>query len=913
MRVLLHAAFTLFLIQSTPIEAWSLRTHLWVAQQVIDDVIDDCHVQIPVAGGSVRKYSVPSTVCNALRNHPHAYRAGALGPDTYPDLVVGQMTTHPGVSGGWQTDDWLRHVLNEAAAPEDIAFAYGFVTHAASDMFAHSYINHYAGDIFVLSDGETAVELRHFSLEKYIESRTPTLVHQGALLPLNKFTIAPPSTFASETLIFKEAVARQYWAARFGVHLSALHVARGTVREASKDSQVIVDGVLKIVSEYYKLKLGAEVNLGTAKLGLAAAKEIAKGAQDLLDQANKALALKAEAYEKILGIIETYPGLINGLTASLEVQAKLLQQLGESISFLESEVTKANSAWSDANRRLQDLVVGGGCDLVQGACHNEVSKICDLPGACPGLGAVCCVTNLVCDQVVPKVCTDLRNEVKGLLSQLDAAKNSLSAEIAKRTKALADEAAFQTEKAKKELDLATARAARAGAELDLAVARKQVETAQAALNEAKKAIVIAEEVLAKAEEALNAVKHIIGQLEDWLKKYNLVTQYFQHWLAGLNQAGTDYIDAGTESSLRIINASGNALEPYQKWLQCSLMKVLGVPYEVPFAYCEVVDKFEEFQRRVDEAIADLPELLQWVVDPVGKMNKIVMEKVKPEIWKAVELSADFVLGPPTGRFIHMLAQPELATRESLNRNYSSSVVAPGKALLHFDSVADLVDKDIALSASGQFALEAFPAMRDSIVLSKLALLAPDQLNLLYEDLVTPPRRATRYGWELYSNYAGNFSLLLNAVRSIDGNHQWQPYGLPYPRASGGAQPSDSASRQYGRHFIDDPEGGFRLFSEPTAREDVFLRIFAGPVEGEIRNAPQLGNYPFPSCGKNAFPRTSDDLGTPKDSDLDCASPGLNKWLEGLGDAISAWSYRAWRFLDRLSEPPQPQSRAAPAM
>jgi len=81
------------------------------------------------------------------------------GGDIYPDLVIGQTTTHPGVDGAWQTDDWLRHMVRNAMNPREVTIASGYPAHASSDVFAHSYLNNYAGDVFELGD-ERAVEIR---------------------------------------------------------------------------------------------------------------------------------------------------------------------------------------------------------------------------------------------------------------------------------------------------------------------------------------------------------------------------------------------------------------------------------------------------------------------------------------------------------------------------------------------------------------------------------------------------------------------------------------------------------------------------------------------------------------------------------------------------------------------------------
>jgi hypothetical protein len=95
---------------------------------------------------------------------------------------VGQSIVHPGVANGWQAADWLNHLLSNARADDQLAFAWGYAMHFAGDTFAHSYVNNYAGGIFDIgADRTRAIELRHFRLEKYIDQRLDYQVDPATL------------------------------------------------------------------------------------------------------------------------------------------------------------------------------------------------------------------------------------------------------------------------------------------------------------------------------------------------------------------------------------------------------------------------------------------------------------------------------------------------------------------------------------------------------------------------------------------------------------------------------------------------------------------------------------------------------------------------------------------------------------
>src|SRR5262249_15031059 len=150
-RVFFLAALSLLTLAQVAL-AHDPRTHVWVGQQVLNDVIPDGKVTI---GG--HEFPVPAARVNALRAHPEMYRMGHIGPDAHPDIVVGQSFIHPGVPDrdGWGADrwaEWIQRRADESGDAEAIAYSAGFWGHFAGDIVAHSYVNTYAGDYFVLGD-----------------------------------------------------------------------------------------------------------------------------------------------------------------------------------------------------------------------------------------------------------------------------------------------------------------------------------------------------------------------------------------------------------------------------------------------------------------------------------------------------------------------------------------------------------------------------------------------------------------------------------------------------------------------------------------------------------------------------------------------------------------------------------------
>ena len=70
--------------------AWKVETHLYFANEVLDDLCSDGSILI-----EDENYLVDATIATAICSYPQYYRAGTVGPDGFPDLMSGQGTVHP--------------------------------------------------------------------------------------------------------------------------------------------------------------------------------------------------------------------------------------------------------------------------------------------------------------------------------------------------------------------------------------------------------------------------------------------------------------------------------------------------------------------------------------------------------------------------------------------------------------------------------------------------------------------------------------------------------------------------------------------------------------------------------------------------------------------------------------------------
>lgn len=160
-----------------PRAIWKINTHLFAANQALADALNDGMVTIPPFG----EIPVAPAALQALRAYPAAYRAGVIGPDLFPDMLFGGWIIHSDTPNEWTADGWMRLVWSRAWSWSDasersnaLAFAYGFLTHGAGDIWAHTWVNQKADGAWVSFTGkDRSTAIKHVVLEGYVGDHTP--------------------------------------------------------------------------------------------------------------------------------------------------------------------------------------------------------------------------------------------------------------------------------------------------------------------------------------------------------------------------------------------------------------------------------------------------------------------------------------------------------------------------------------------------------------------------------------------------------------------------------------------------------------------------------------------------------------------------------------------------------------------
>ncbi len=832
--------------------AFGLKTHIWIGQRLLDEVQASCRVDvasIPV--------SINIQTCESVRAHPGAFLSGVLGPDVYPDLISGQVTTHPGIAGDWQTSHWLSHIYGKAAPGRDLSFAAGYLVHAASDIFAHTYVNAYAGDIFVLTD-ERAVELRHFVLEKYIDSRLPSYKHEPGRLD-------PPTEFLRDKLIHHSDAARLSAKSSVALHVAAMYGVYNSVGQLADDLDRLERDAGKLLAEIVVTIAETEIKLATGEAQLKTAREVLRGKETTLEIQKELYEATNARLQKALDDLKVNKERIN----VKGIEARAARDAADAAKRIGADATAEAANLANRLSDLRTQLTNTRATVARRECRTVTDRVCSMH--CPG-GNWNPICREICRNVNREVCNvvnvasdafiALTNRVNGVQQDLNSAQAraaqaaiDVAAHLAKEQAALQEQASSAALTAG--LDAAKA-AAQSAHDIEQARLKTELDATTRTRQEADR---LAAEVGKLREKVLDS-KAVKEALTEVVARSNILSGYARNWVHGMRVAGAKFISASHRVGLGMLENESSFVSSYVDWWKCEGQAYAAVPIQIGQARCAI----EDFRARLESEVNKIVEkTLPPPFDDVFRRYLKIKSDIQGVVRKAGEDAGRELLklaapDRTTRDFIDVLAQPENATEGKLNSVFSSTGDAAGKSLLVFDRVSTLINADLALNR-GQLDPSRFAALRNGLVLSKLALMDTQAIRGLVWVLGGDPSLIRES-----PDSESRSSVLFEMVRSIDGNHQWQPFGLPYPRTKGGAVPADAWKRNYG-YGPQQERPGFQLFVNPALRETVFNRLFVGPMSGSLAQHPGLHGYPFPECEVNPFPVAFRSDGKPETSDI----------------------------------------------
>jgi hypothetical protein len=794
-----------------PAGAWGLKTHLWIAEKVLADVQNGCEVDLGLGG---KRQALSEEVCQALRQHPAEFRAGVLGPDVFPDFVVGQVTTHPGTNAEphtnqagakWATGQYMSRLLERASTPAELAFAYGYLVHGAGDVFAHTYVNNYAGDIFELAD-ERRVELRHFVLEKYIEARTPL----PPTLRLGEATVRVPASFVAAQLIFDDSLHEQYANTKAALHVRTMHELYK--REGASGIQALVAKADKIVRSAAAKLAAVRRRLGAERDALRSVKQTQPLSARMLGAARERLLALQDT--EALEMLRALPSNTKTQVAALALPAR-----SASLDAAAAELRAVENAAEDAQ-----------ADQRSSAALDKVLEVLEADAMTQG-----------------------ETRAEGAARDLLAGSEAML-------------------RAAERMSHAGGLPGAAGV---LPTTRQQLASTQQALIGTLSRNV---DLLAREEKELDAFEKQASSSHGFLQFRQAMRD---NRLDGIERGTQAYVEASMTGALDVMNSHGDPLAAYDAWRKCWLMAYAGVPYQWTGAICRTRKDLDairkDIDRHVEAMIERLPSPLPQLAHKYKKVRDWLAGVAKKEAWDAAYRSVEAISNEhdkATVEFLRMMTSPS-HTAADLVKAYQL-VEDDGKDLLLLPNVDTLIDQDLATRDRIAHP-EEFQALRHSVTLAKLSLLSLDEINAMVRLHVgDTPSPLFPDGQPLYPKGGARTSILPLMVKSIDGNHQWQAFGIPYPRAARPGTVPKPAPKHYGYNAYIEKGYGMRLFADTDARARLFTRLFPTPFIGAINGELQdAARYPFMTCDAVPFPVTTLADGRLADGDTRClAAPPI---------------------------------------
>jgi hypothetical protein len=805
--------FAAILSFSSQTNALKVNTHVWVAQEIINDLSDDGKLTIFVDGDPV-EITVNYRLKNYILNHQKEFRAGSLGPDAFPDILVGQVSIHPGSkqleSQGktWNTDQWLKFIMDNATNAPEKSFAYGNLVHAASDVMAHSYVNMYAGEIFdVLEHAtiDTEPDRRHFLLESYIGNLTPNLgsglnykdsvtfpdtkkyiaqrkeqelrrcemdnrepgVNFDCNKMISRMTFGDTRDFLSRTFIYDPSDIKQK-VAEFGSSTnSPVYYPEGIQQYMNALGEGTMGGAH--LAAIYQLRYRIEQLIQSDVL------------KEMDENITRAVVYYWTDYEISDGQAEVLNNILSELQQVAYDDIENLQRIKNKIEdIVDNSTMKINSITQSAALvvdRHNQILAG-----IQGRIFDLENEVLDLHSriqraTCPRWDPIC-------------------NAISRLESKLRKAKRKLESEMTNylSNKNILTNAITQLHQTLQSINLV--RRSLDNAAIDLA------------------------QVL--------------------LKDINPIRAVLINWSEGIDSAMHSYRIVGMQMMQEAM-IGGNSVAPIEKWAftDCNVLKLLGVGDEFGTSLCNL-------NRNYDAMATEIDELMPYITNGIllGNIHKdlkrLFIDKLKKELKEYLLAKAEDKLGPEMIAFLEGMAKNVDGQR--LDEEFRKGSDG-GQGYLNIADMSKRVKAEMrvvtgstACNGKSQcFSKSKYPLIYNAVQFSKLALLGEAELAQLASLSNGKVNLLDGNNHELTSNSTFDTSILFNALNSIDGNHQWLgKKSPPLPKDKSYSQSYSWSEKHYGHN------NGKLLGASAAQRQKIMFSLFKGPLNEGLFTPKALG-------------------------------------------------------------------------
>jgi len=797
--------------------AFKIDTHVWVGQQVINDLEADRKLTFNLGNRSV-DIEIDSAITDAILANKSAFLMGNIGPDASPDVIVGQTVVHPGVEDenynniGWRTNQWLEYLLEASQGSEiGTAYTYGYLGHAAADVFAHTYVNQYAGDIFRLTDDETLVEQRHFVLENFIGGLTPRLKNYQNqnlgnpwdVVNLNNDELA---TFIRDNLIYNEEVQAEYSKVDTTKHLTAYYEYRKAIDDLAEDNVWNeIDVVITQIIVYYftEQSLSDDEAQEIVDAGQSILDELGRGSEDIQQFTN-------DIYDTLADLDE-------------EAFSKLLETRDRMRAEEQRWINKRRE-WRERLLDVQNLPDCSNATLTPFGYYSDGELSARWGGFFDPLDIIDDDDPLDPLDLIPDDSPE-QQACEAVLDTINAANEQILSDVAE----LEDEAL--------------------GIRYDLE------QTVVDLRNETVATI-----------NSLHTIQNAIVDLAQLVTSdVSPIQAILRGWRSDVDIALTEYVKATGQSMINTMNPDSNVgpFDPIVEWFNCYHYSIIGVPSAI--SSCEVQDSIQQLTESLGNVnsilgeaatlgidIPDLTELQQLVDEEIDQLKNKLIEEVTEELIS--------LLPQEVQDFLEVL---DLNVNDEILNDYFTrpEILSSPKGLLMIPDMASRVRAEMNITAEGTFDPEEYSPAYNAVVMAKLALLS----NYDFQEL------ADNVGVVSFAKYLELDNVVAQAFGNIDGNHQWMPIPPPLANNIEGESINGDVDYTYStdrsqlpghNHF----ESGLGFIPwQGALRDRLFRKLFKGPLSAGV-DAPELVNatevvgrgYKYNPCSFHPFPDDIND-------------------------------------------------------
>ncbi len=353
------------------------------------------------------------------------------------------------------------------------------------------------------------------------------------------------------------------------------------------------------------------------------------------------------------------------------------------------------------------------------------------------------------------------------------------------------------------------------------------------------------------------------------------------WRINIERAVDAYIRAWQETGKELVRPharrfsyQADPTEPLMQWVKCwgptfglpATAALAGVCVETRASYLALTQNLRVLAQNqfIQEPLRTQIENTESAARHMS--TEFLANVMAPTLSRAIRIDNGRIEG--YARSVVNLQEKETLLMSQLDDEFDDDT--SGKRLLRFDKpsgrMSTMLFQDVGLTPRqpqenlGLAELKSFRALQNSLTLARLTLLDGAGLNLL--GAAASGTRGPGVPGRALAQYAGTApagEVLIGALRSIDGDHQWQKFAPQLPRDGG--RPG-GAVRQFGYDATDAGKTGLLLWQDPGLRSLVFNRIFAGPIAPGLLAAasPQALPAGIAPCGLDPFPPSSQPCG-----------------------------------------------------